>query len=507
MTPPRILGLSASPRNPWQGTGASPMGRHIVTLATRDELLEYIRTQGDLCLEKFLEAGRKQGKAFTEIYANLRKMTRSAGLSNSELALAAALWSAADLGAEVRHVPLSAHFPGEGGGVRLDQLREELLWADGILISGPVYFGDRSSLVKSLQDFIFTDAELRASLRGKLYGGISVGAKRNGGQETTLIYQMVDMLELGMLGVGNDSDTTAQYGGTCHAGDVGTVWKDAYGLDTSMGIGRRMAKVLRLQSSAHQLKSKAKALVLLLQDAGGVASAFAATIKERLGASLDVKILDFSCTQLRRCMACDICPADVENDECYRCLVKNDDMKFLHSKILDHDLLIPIVVSVRDTGSIQGDYQKFMERTRYIRRGDYIWSDMLVAPVVLQEHGSVSTYSLRMLTSFIRHHTVMLRPLVGILKNGALPQPDADEILLSLDEAEHWAARLAAGRLNQALEGGTIGYNPVGYVLSADKNRDDAMFQKRAQLVQARVARLRRLAHERLRPDNGEEAD
>ncbi len=90
-----------------------------------------------------------------------------------------------------------------------------------IIVSSPVYFGDRGSLVQSLFEFIESDPLLRQDMAGKIYGGLAVGAKRNGGQETTLIYQMLDMLDMGLLAVGNGHETTAQYGGTAKAGDVG----------------------------------------------------------------------------------------------------------------------------------------------------------------------------------------------------------------------------------------------------------------------------------------------
>ena len=38
-----------------------------------------------------------------------------------------------------------------------------------------------------------------------------------------MIYQLHDMMDLGFLGVGNDYETTSQYGGTGHAGDIGTM--------------------------------------------------------------------------------------------------------------------------------------------------------------------------------------------------------------------------------------------------------------------------------------------
>lgn len=502
MNAPKILGISASPRNPWPSPGQSTLVGDLLAVKDQPALMEYITLQGDLCLEKYLEAGRAERKKFTEIYANLRKMSKSPGLSNSELALAAGLWSAARLGATIRHVPLSSFFPGEGGLVAEELLRESLLWADGLLISGPVYFGDRSSLVKSLLDFIASDAQLLRSLRGKLYGGISVGAKRNGGQETTLIYQLVDMLEMGLLGVGNDSETTAQYGGTCHAGDVGTISRDLTGLETAMGTGRRMAKVLSLLDSPRRLKTKPRALVLLLQDAGEAGAGLVATMTAELEQVLDIKVLDFTALPLRRCMACDICPADVDLDESYRCMVKSDAMSGVHVQFLDHDILIPVVVSSRNPALLKGDYQIFMERTRYIRRGDYIWSDVLVAPVVVQEAGGISTYPLRMLTSLIRHHTVMFRPLVAHLARGVID--DVQGICESLKEAAAHAARLAAGRLSRAGTDIMTGYNPVGYVLSADKTREDKLLKKREKIVAEREKRLGRQAAERLAREDGE---
>ncbi|WP_243313796.1 flavodoxin family protein [Fundidesulfovibrio agrisoli] len=501
MKPPKLLGISASPRNPWPGPGESTLVADLSAIGDKASLLEYIKRQGDLCLEKYLKAGRAERKGFLEIYANLRKLAKSPGLSNSELALAAALWSAAERGAEIRHVPLSAHFPAQGGIVEEGLLRESLLWADGILISGPVYFGDRSSLAKSLLDFIASSPELQGGLRGKLYGGCSVGAKRNGGQETTLIYQLVDMLEMGLLGVGNDSETTAQYGGTCHAGDVGTISRDALGLETAMGVGRRMATVLSLLKSPARLKGKPRALALLLQDAEGAGAGMIEKIRLHLGDVFDVHVVDYTELSIRRCMACDICPADVDLDEFYRCLVKNDAGGDVHRELLDHDVLIPVVVSSRNPAAIKGDYQKFMERTRYIRRGDYIWSDTLVAPVVIQEPGGVSTYPIRMLTSLIRHHTVMFRPLVGHLAQGAVI--GEEQILEGLREAAERSAKLAAGRLARAGEHAAASYNPVGYVLSADKTREDMQLKKREEIVAQRESRLRKLAAERLLPQSG----
>ena len=53
-----------------------------------------------------------------------------------------------------------------------------------------------------------SDYASNLSLKKIFYAGLAVGAKRNGGQETTLIFQMTDFLNMGAKVVGNGHDTT-----------------------------------------------------------------------------------------------------------------------------------------------------------------------------------------------------------------------------------------------------------------------------------------------------------
>ncbi|MDY7001967.1 MAG: flavodoxin family protein, partial [Thermodesulfobacteriota bacterium] len=232
MKKPFILGFSASLRNARSREGSKELVRDLAGLKDREALHAYLVKQGNLHLDQYFQAGRKNGVPYDEMYKALKKMGGRKGLSNSEVCLAAALWGACDAGMDVDHLPLADYFKADGTVTGWDEIRESLLRADGVLISTPVYFGDRSSLSQSLIEMIRRDKELREGLKGKIYGGLAVGAKRNGGQETTLIYQMHDMMDLGLLGVGNDFETTSQYGGTGHAGDVGMMPKDDYGIGT-----------------------------------------------------------------------------------------------------------------------------------------------------------------------------------------------------------------------------------------------------------------------------------
>ena len=63
------------------------LGRALENGVTKDELVEYLKNQAKIHLAQFVDAGRKEGLAFDELYKNLKKLKGDKGLSNSEIAL------------------------------------------------------------------------------------------------------------------------------------------------------------------------------------------------------------------------------------------------------------------------------------------------------------------------------------------------------------------------------------------------------------------------------------
>ncbi len=496
----KILGIAASLRNARWGAGKLSLVDKLRAIESKEELVAYLASESQLHIENYLDAGRREGRDFLDVYDNLMKNRGDSGLCNSEVLLAAGLWAAHKEGAEIDHVSLAEHFTASGQQRECEILRTKLLEADGLLVSGPIYFGDRGSLAESLIQFIAADPELRAAMRGKVYGGLSVGSKRNGGQETTLIYQMFDMVSLGLLAVGNDSDSTAQYGGTGQAGDVGTVHKDSYGIDTSMGTGRRVARVLKQLKAKPALHDSPRTLFLVLQDEKNIGERAVKWLATRFERNMQSTVLNLSRKSIARCLACDICPTHIGPDEEYRCAINsmNDAMRELHRNFLYHDLIVPVAVSTRNA-VVDSKYQLFIERTRYLRRADFIWNDLMVAPLVLEEQGGYRLLPVRMLTSFIRHHSVMAKPMIGYLNDGEVSNRDL--IAEDLSHTLGFAARLTAGRLSLGKET-AIGrrYNQIGYVLSADKDAEDERMQRRRLAGEARRDRLIAEAEQRLRP-------
>src|SRR5882672_5295388 len=111
---PKLLGIAASLRNARWGAGNRKLIDQLMTLPDRTALDSFLASESELHLENFIQAGRREKKSFLEIYRNLRKSNGDVGLSNSEIALAAALWSARQEGVDVSHISLAEYFTANG---------------------------------------------------------------------------------------------------------------------------------------------------------------------------------------------------------------------------------------------------------------------------------------------------------------------------------------------------------------------------------------------------------
>ena len=499
----KIVGFSSSLRNARSGNGAEMLINELQSCVDKGELETFIEKQSSLRLEQFMVAGRAENKSFNEIFKSLRRLRMDSGLSNSEVALAAALWGAAQTGAEIQLVPLMDYFPADGSVRDLEKLREIVLGADGVILATPVYFGDRSSQCQRLIDFIRLEPSLRDAAKGKVMVGVSVGAKRNGGQETALIFQMLDMMENGFLGVGNDSETTSQYGGTCHAGDVGSIAKDQLGLNTAIGSGRRVAKV-----SAILAKGRGKSLLpgasmgfWILQDRDHFCKNLLEPFVKELEQSVRYSFVQLEELNIKPCMTCDICPSRIGPDEEYRCMrgSNKDDMKSFHKIMLSTEILVPTIYSPVDRTGLLSNYQAWIERTRYIRRGDYALSNRLVVPLTIEEVGAREHMNIRMVTSLIRHHTVVHKPIVAWIHEGELLNPE--QLRKDLLNAALLGSQLLQGRfVDVCTHKQMTAYKPVGYILSYARDNTSKAMKSREKAITIRYEQMLRQSRKRLQP-------
>jgi multimeric flavodoxin WrbA len=331
-----------------------------------------------------------------------------------------------------------------------------------------------------------------------------VGAKRNGGQETCLIYQMQDFLHQGCIAVGNDSGTTSQYGGTGHAGEMGTAAADAYGVKTTIGTGNRIAEVVRIMSHAREfaLRDKPKIGVFVLQDKGDLCSEFfRKTIMDSpLSDKADFRLFSLSRETVRRCLGCIVCPRDIGPDEIYRCTVrdKNDVFSRIHTELIDLDAMLIGGYSPVGFDGLDSIYQSFIERTRYIRRSDYLFSNRLVAPLLLQDIGSNEHLSIRIMTSTIRHNTIMHRPIVFHRDDKTVIK--TEKTMFDLQNFVDTAAKTTIGKLifGASPENQTQ-YQPFGYTLSSQRDARPENVEIRKSLVEARIAKIKHSVETRLK--------
>lgn len=497
-----VIGISGSTRSisgkPRQGTIIDIVKRARSEAELRQAFCDDGTDEAD---QHVKQLGIRHGDGFNLYKSERKKTKRDTTFSNTEVALAAALYGAKEAGAEVLHVQLNRYFFLKPRPAKLKELKDLLLRADGLVLATPVYFGDRSLLIGNLIDLIRGDAELKAALAGKIMGGIAVAAKRNGGQETSLIYQLMDMLDIGLLGVGNDWRTTAQYGGTCHAGDVGMMASDSVGIDTAAGVGRRVGTValMNRMGEDHQLQGKHRLVFLVAQDKDEVALRYAQALSKR-ASQAEVTVIDVTKLKIHSCQACDICPATVGVDKDSRCIITrpDDDMQGVYDTLREADVIVPVTYNPLDRNGLESPYQSLMERLRFMRRSNYMLSDRLIAPLVLEEIGAGQNLHIRMITSLIRQHSIVTKPILAYFRHGvALNDTEVVQQFAALNQT---ARNLTRGRLllyANTLE--SIEYQTVGYFSDQFENaQEKALISGR--IHQDRVLRYRQEVDKRLTP-------
>jgi len=356
----------------------------------------------------------------TFLYSYIEKIGRSGKISNSEGGLIAATFGIKKWTDKIKYIRLNNYFLKSGNIVRLNSLLKEIKKADGIVFSTPVYFGDRSSL---LHDFIRSCRTNNVCFSEKVCGFISSGAKRNGGQETTNIYSLYSFSELGALVVGN-GPPTSQFGGTIVGGNMGTMENDYFGIMTSSGVGEKVAQISSLIKEGKGLlktskNKKIKVDFWILEERRGQVKTYLNLLIKKLSyldAGVEFNILDLTKNKFNRCFACDICPNGSQN-QYFKCVNRNDDMIKLHRKLLEPDGIVVVGFSKEGERGTKSVYQRFVERTRYIRRDNFLLTNRLVAALSLSRGAPGGLFSIRALTSFIRHNTVFHKGIEDCLSN------------------------------------------------------------------------------------------
>jgi|Deesub1362A_J573_1020465.scaffolds.fasta_scaffold00708_18 multimeric flavodoxin WrbA len=376
-------------------------------------------------VEKLLDVILR-AETYTEMQDEVNKLSKSKQLSNTECILASALFGAWKQGADIEILKLRDVFPPyEPFNPReIDKKFYEVFErANGICLSTPVYFGDRSSYINSFFS-ILNKVYGRYAMDGKVVGVVSSGAKRNGGQETTNIYTLYDCLRMGATVVSNGSPTS-QYGGTAWAGDVGVASEDEFGMATSFGTGRNIAKALTLLQNQEKRNTKLRVGVLITSDTPhGILKNYLQKLLDSAEDAWDCEfnIIDLTSFKFKRCKACKTCPhlgdKKIYKPQQYGCII-SDDLIELHRKIIKCDTFIIARYQNTIERDITDVYQVFIERFRFVRRDNYQLAFAPLTMLSIEDQWSKDLFFIRVVTSFIRHNMMIVGPpLVSITDNG-----------------------------------------------------------------------------------------
>jgi multimeric flavodoxin WrbA len=423
-----------------------------------DAVIELAHTEGTV--SEFIQKGKSLIRA-------------GITLSNSEILAAATMKGAYSKGADIDYFPLVVLFHHKETSVldlrlrlskesavdelayvdtlsiveeKLEELYSKIAEADGVILSTPVYFGDRSSVANK-----FLQVTARKNLlQNKIFGVASVGAKRNGGQETCNIYSMIESLNQGALVVGN-GPPTSQYGGTAVGGDQGDVMEDESGIDTAIGVGIKVAHVSEMYSKEKHPTNRVRVDILVTMDTGErFLAKYLKDLTNRVEKSIpwvEFVIHELIDSTIYRCLGCTTCPVPPgDSEETTKCTIREHDdcLEKLRKSLKGSDCAIIAGLNLLDYEKIIFRYQVLTERMRYIRRSNFELTDLLITGLCYNQFGATvnSIHTIKTLTSYIRHNTTFYKPIDIFEYNGKLLNDGKD----SLIELCNAARRMKAGK-------------------------------------------------------------
>lgn len=392
--------------------------------------------------------------SFDDAYNLIYELASDKRICNTEGALIAAGAGVRSRGLPLRHVRLNQHFPVPSGSAPrdLESVLSLLEQSGGMVLGSPVYFGDRSSQVESLLEAARAMGEM--PLLAKTVGIVSVGAKRNGGQETTNILGLQDCLDMGANVLGN-GPPTSQYGGTVVAGDVGAVLDDNFGLQTSYGTGRRVALFAAEPEQTEPSKESPRLLMLF---SGKPDDRIAGMLAEATpkGVAVEQAFLeDFS---LGRCLACSPCPPPENGQEDYFPCRQRDGIEPLRNMMLAADGIVLVGTLHGQQGLLA--YQLFAERTRFIRRNHFELANTPLGIIQFARPGGQNLFSLRACNLGLRQNALLVGPgYSGWLVNGGF-SPGVEALARYL---RHFTGQVLRYRMLRRHNRNQSRYQPVGY--------------------------------------------
>lgn len=137
----------------------------------------------------------------------------------------------------------------------MQEIYEAMLWADGMVIGTPVYWGSVTAQIKAVLDrtepFCQHSSTFKGELSHKVLGAVVVASNKNGGQESAIqvIHNWALMQGMVIASSGPGTPGGCYYGGAAynmHCNALDAVKKDGQGLKSCRGTGMRVAHLAKI---------------------------------------------------------------------------------------------------------------------------------------------------------------------------------------------------------------------------------------------------------------------
>ena len=137
----------------------------------------------------------------------------------------------------------------------MQEIYEAMVWADGIIIGTPVYWGSVSAQIKAVLDrcmpFCHYSSTFKGELSHKVVGAVTVATDKNGGQEGAIdvIHHWALVEDMVVVGSGPGTPVGCFIGGAAYTwptDEVDSVMKDGQGLKSCRNTGIRVAHLARI---------------------------------------------------------------------------------------------------------------------------------------------------------------------------------------------------------------------------------------------------------------------
>lgn len=347
----------------------------------------------------------KSTESFEDLLQSMKKMR----ISNSEVGVMAGLFGVFKEGVDIQLFRLNKLFSSyrQTDTIMSMKIKQTLLNSQGICITTPVHFGNPSAYVAAFLDFMCQKFNDNYPLLEKIVGYNSVGARWNGGTVGANIFGLFECLQMGAIIVG-DGPPGSQCGGCIQARHITDAIKDMRGIRTCINTGSRIAKVSKLyNNNGTNKKVHIVCLNVTTKENNQIKTLIQKEISDFSGVSLD--IINIDQLVLEQTKGCLNCPAHLDDD--YGCIT-NDDMKKVHQIMLRMDGIILMAETI--TYSDLRNFRAFIERTRYLRRRNYILSNIPVGSIYHMQKAEDVAFQMRLIPSLLKHNMILVGPFTTI---------------------------------------------------------------------------------------------